>query len=86
MKLSQGCTRNEDKYSEGTREAMSRIIIQQEDERQLETIRLKVSNKAFGGRVEGWCMERSPQAPKNVGITGSVWKHAKLCEGWESSC
>ena len=46
MKLSQGCTKNEDKYLEGTMEgaweAMSWIIIQQENERQLDTIRVGV--------------------------------------------
>ena len=76
--------KNKDKYSEGTREAMSRIIIQQEDKRQLETIRAKVLNEVFG--VEGWHAEHGPKAPKNVGIAGSVRKCAKLCEGWELSC
>ena len=46
MKLSQGCTKNEDniqkEQTEGAREAMLWIIIQQEDKRQLDTIRAKV--------------------------------------------
>ena len=51
MKLSQGCTKNEDKYSEGTTEgaweAMSWIIIQQGDERQLDTIRARVIEQSI---------------------------------------
>ena len=44
MKLSQGCMKNKDntwkEQMEGAREAMSQIIIQQEDEKQLDTIRV----------------------------------------------
>ena len=50
MKLSQGCAKNEDntqkEQMEGAREAMLQIIIQQEDERQLDTIRAKVIERS----------------------------------------
>ena len=39
--------KNEDKYSDGTREAMSWVIIQQEDKRQLDTIRAKVIEQSI---------------------------------------
>ena len=50
MKLSQGCAKNKDntqkEQTEGTREATSRIIIQQEDERRLDKIRARVIERS----------------------------------------
>ena len=84
MKQRQGRTKNEDNYSEGTMEgaweAMSRIIIQQENERQLNTIRAGVIEWSIwkdGGRVA--CRMWTKHS-ENVGITRSAQKHAKMCK------
>ena len=65
---------------EGAWEAMSWIIIQQESERQLDTIRVRVierSNWRQGQRIAcGMWTEGS----ENVGIAGSAQKHAKMCK------
>ena len=37
-------------------------------------------NEVIGDRVEGKRAEHGPKVPRNVGIAGSVWKHAKMCE------
>ena len=65
---------------EGAWEAISQIIIQQESERQLDTIRVRVierSNWRQGQRIA--CGTRT-KGSENVRITGSVQKHAKMCE------
>ena len=84
MKQSQGCIKNEDntwkEQTEGAWEAMSQIIIQQENKRQLDIIRVIIIERsnwrqgrriAHGTRTEG---------SENVGIAGSAQKRAKTCE------
>ena len=61
---------------EGAWEAMPQIIIQQEDKRQLDTIRVKVIlNKVFGGRVKGKCVEHGP---KVLGISELLEVHGSV--------
>ena len=38
-------------------------------------------NEVIGGRVKGKCMEHGLKVPESVRNIGSVWKHAKMCEG-----
>ena len=65
---------------EGAWKVMSWIIIQQESEGQLDTIRASVIEQSIcrqGRRIPcGMWTEGS----KNVGIAGSAWKRAKMCE------
>ena len=84
MKQSQGRTKNKDNYSEGTTEgaweAMSWFIIQQENERQLDTIRTGVIEQSiwkWGRRIAHGMWTKGSE---NVGIARSARKCAKTCK------
>ena len=65
---------------EGAWEAMSWIIVQQENERQLDTIRKRVierSNWRQGRRIAHGTWTKGSE---NVGIAGMAQKRAEMCE------
>ena len=63
---------------EGTWEAMSQIIIQQECARQLDTIRMRAIERSCWS--QGKCMEHGPRVLECQKV-GSAQKHAKMYEG-----
>ena len=64
---------------EGAWEAMSQIIIQQEDMRQLDTIRVRVIERS--NWRQGWRRVCGMWTEGSGECFGSVWKHAKMYEG-----
>ena len=88
------CMKSEDnirkEQMEGAWEAMSRIIIQQGNERQLDTIRARVMEQSIWRQGRGIAHRMRSDSSENVGIVrkcvemrGSVQSCAK---GWELSC
>ena len=65
---------------EGAWEAMSQIIIQQENETQLDTIRARVIERSNWRQGQRIARETRTEGSENVGIAGSAWKCTKMCE------
>ena len=65
---------------EGAWEAMSRIIIQQESKRQLDTIRARVIERSIWKQGRRIARRMRTEGSENVGIAGSARKCAKMCE------
>ena len=91
-RLSQGCMKNKDntrkEQMEGAWGAMSRIIIQQENERQLDTIRARVMERSIWRQGWGIAHGTRSDGSENVGI---IRKCAEACgsvrsrvKGWKS--
>ena len=76
MKQSQGHTKHKDniwkEQTEGAWEAMSRIIIRQENERQLDTIRARVIERSIWKQGQRIACRMQTEGSENVGIARSA--------------
>ena len=59
---------------------MSWIIIQQENQRQLDTIRARVIERSVWKQGQRIARGTWTKVLRNIGITGSVQKRTKMCE------
>ena len=84
MEQSQGHMKNKDntwkEQMEGAWEAMLRIIIQQESERQLDTIRVRVIEQSIWKQGRRIACRTQTEGSENVRIAGSAQKGTKMCK------
>ena len=76
--------KNEDntrkEQTEGAWEAMSQIIVQQENKRQLDTIRARVIERSNWRQGQRIVHRMWTEGSKNVGIARMARKHVEMCE------